>query len=160
MKKCSLLLIAIFYINSLFAQMIEGDVAIYNKGPYLMGNQESWKRVEINGGLDFNRKGYIYFEDDSITFVVGGNSTDEEVYIKSELVVGKVMENTKYNVFSEISYVRFSTKKEGIEINYFDSSNFISKQSVFVITEYKSHTMYFLGCNKEVDEIVKKLYQK
>jgi hypothetical protein len=52
------------------------------------------------------------------------------------------------------------TKKEGLEIAYFDSTNFKSNQSVFVITEFKSRTMYFLECNKDVEEIVTKLYQK
>lgn len=159
MKKYFLLLIAFFSINSLTAQIIEGNVAIYNKGSYSMGVKESWKRVEINGGLDFNRKAYINFEDESITFVVGGNLTDEEVYLKSDLIVGG-MATTKYTVLTEIPYVRFWTKKEGLEINYFDSTNFKSKQSVFVITDSKSRTMYFLGCNKDVDEIVTKLYQK
>jgi hypothetical protein len=125
-----------------------------------MGDKENWKRVEINGGLDFNRKAYINFEDESITFVVGGNSTDEEVYIKSDLVVGAVMENTKGIVFTEIPYITFMTKKEGFSIMYFDSTNFDSNHSMFVIIEFKSRTMYFLECNKNVDEIVTKLYQK
>lgn len=157
MKKYFPLLITFLLINSLNAQIIEGNVAIYNKGSYSMGDNESWKRVEINGGLDFNRKGYINFEDESITFVVGGNSTDEEVYIKSDLVVGG-MATTKYTVLAEIPYITFMTKKEDLEITYFDSTNFKSNQSVFVITEFKSGTMYFLKCNKDVDEIVKKLY--
>lgn len=157
MKKYYHLLATLFLINSLSAQIIEGDVAVYNKNPYFMGDKVNWKRVEINGGLDFNRKAYINFEDESITFVVGGNSTDEEVYIKTDLVVGG-MATTKYTVLSEMPFVRFWTKKEGLEINYFDSTNFKSNQSVFVITEYKTKTMYFLGCNKDVDEIVEKLY--
>lgn len=159
MKKYFPLLITFLLINSLNAQIIEGNVAIYNKGSYSMGDKESWKRVEINGGLDFNRKGYINFEDESITFVVGGNSTDEEVYIKSDLVVGG-MATTKYTVLAEIPYITFMTKKEDLEITYFDSTNFKSNQSVFVITEFKSGTMYFLECNKDVEEIVTKLYQK
>lgn len=159
MKKYYHLLIAFFLINSINAQIIEGDVAVYSKGSYSMGYKENWKRVEINGGLDFNRKAYINFEDESITFVVGGNSTDEEVYIKSDLVVGG-MATKKLTVLTEMPYVRFWTKKEDFEIIYFDSTNFKSKQSVFVITDFKSRTMYFLGCNKDVDEIVAKLYQK
>lgn len=157
MKKYYHLLIAFFLINSLNAQIIEGEVAVYNKSSYFMGDKESWKRVEINGGLDFNRKAYINFEDESITFVVGGNSTDEEVYIKSDLVIGG-MATTKYTVLAEIPYITFMTKKEGLEIIYFDSTNFKSNQSVFVITEFKSHTMYFLECNKDVDEFIAKLY--
>jgi hypothetical protein len=157
MKKYFPLLITFLLINSLNAQIIEGNVAIYNKGSYSMGEKESWKRVEINGGLDFNRKAYINFEDESITFVIGGNSTEEEVYIKSDLVVGG-MATTKYTVLTEIPYITFMTKKEDLEITYFDSTNFKSNQSVFVITEFKSGTMYFLECNKDVDEIVKKLY--
>ncbi|TDE06731.1 hypothetical protein [Flavobacterium hiemivividum] len=157
MKKYYHLLIAFFLINSLNAQIIEGEVAVYNKSSYFMGDKESWKRVEINGGLDFNRKAYINFEDESITFFVGGNSTDEEVYIKSDLVIGG-MATTKYTVLAEIPYITFMTKKEGLEIIYFDSTNFKSNQSVFVITEFKSHTMYFLECNKDVDEFIAKLY--
>ena len=157
MKKYYPLLITFFLINSLNAQIIEGNVAVYNKEPYSMDNQESWKRIEIKGGLDFNRKAYINFEDESITFVVVRNSTDEEVYIKSDLVVGG-MTTTKYTVLVEIPYITFMTKKEGLEITYFVSTNFKSNQSVFVITDFKSRTMYFLGCNKDVDEIVKKLY--
>lgn len=159
MKKYYHLLIAFFLINSLNAQIIKGDVAVYNKGPYSMGDKESWKRVEINGGLDFNRKAYINFEDELVTFVVGGNSTDEEVYIKSDLVVGGIA-ITKYTVFTEIPYTTFMTKKEGLEIIYFDSTNFKSKNSMFIITEFKSRTMYFLGCNKNTDEFIAKLYQK
>ena len=122
MKKYFPLLITFLLINSLNAQIIEGNVAIYNKGSYSMGDKESWKRVEINGGLDFNRKTYIHFEDESITFVVGGNSTDEEVYIKSDLVIGG-MATTKYTVLAEIPYITFMTKKEGLEIIYFDSDS-------------------------------------
>jgi hypothetical protein len=122
-----------------------------------MGDKESWKRVEINGGLDFNRKAYINFEDESITFVVGGNSIDEEVYIKSDLVVGGKA-TTKYTVFSEIPYTKFMTKKEGLEITYFDSTNFNLKNSMFIITELSSRTMYFLGCNKNTDEVIARLY--
>lgn len=157
MKKYFLLLIAFFSINSLTAQIIEGDVAVYSKGSYSMGYKENWKRVEINGGLNFNRKAYINFEDKSITFVVGGNSTDKEVYIKSDLVV-EGMATTKGIVFTEIPHIRFWTKKEDFEIIYFDSTNFNSTQSVFVISEYKNRTMYFFECNKNVDEIVEKLY--
>lgn len=157
MRKYTFLLLVCFLTNSLNAQIIEGKVAAYGKGPYFMGDTESWKRVEINGGLDFNRKAYIHFEDESITFVVGRNSTEEEVYIKSDLVVGG-MATTKYTVFSEIPHTTFMTKKEGLQIIYFDATNFNSNQSVFVITEFKSHTMYFLECNKDVDQLIAKLY--
>lgn len=159
MKKYYNLLIAFFLIINLNAQIIEGGVAVYNKGPYMMGDNESWKRIDINGGLDFNRKALINFEDKSITFVVGANSIEAEVYIKSDLVVGG-MATTKYTVFAEIPYTTFMTKNEDIEIIYFDSSNFKSKNSMFIITEFKSRTMYFLGCDKNTDEVIAKLYQK
>ncbi|MFH6965849.1 hypothetical protein [Flavobacterium sp. FlaQc-28] len=157
MKKIYHLLSILLLLNNLNAQIVKGDIAVYNKGPYFMGDRENWTRIQINGGLDFNRQAYINFENESITFVVGANSIDKEVYIKSDLIVGGKA-TTKYTVFAEIPYLIFMTKKEGLQIIYFDSTNFNSNKSVFVITEFKSHTMYFFECSKDVDEIIAKLY--
>jgi hypothetical protein len=156
MQKLYYLIITILFINVSNAQIFNGTVSTYDKGPYNMGENENWNRIAINGGLDFNRKAYVSFKDKSITFVIGSNSNEKEVYIHSELHLGG---SKKYTVFSDIPYYTFALKESDYQIHFFNSKNFNSGKSLFVVTIYSSRIMYFFECDENIDDLVNNLYK-
>jgi hypothetical protein len=156
MQKLYYLIITILFINVSNAQIFNGKVATYDKGIYFMGDNESWSRIGINGGLDYNRSTYISFKENSITFVIGSNSTESEVYFQSELYSGG---SKKYTTYSEIPFITFAIKKDGYNLIFFTSNYFKSKKSLFILSEYSSGKMYFFECDENIDDLINNLYK-
>lgn len=158
-----LILVEFLLINNLYAQLIEGEVAIFNKGIYSMQDNEDWARVNVNGGLYFNRRGYINFKENEIIFVIGSTESREELYNSYKF---KYDHERKYFIMStqdipiSDNFSLLDSNNSDVLLTYLSGNNFKSKKGVFVFSIYGKNTMYFLAPYNDETIIMNSIYQE
>lgn len=163
MKTAKILLIMILLISNSYAQIIEGEVAIFKKGIYSMLDAEDWTRVDVNGGLFFNRRGYINFKKNEIVFVIGSTKSREEIY---NIYKFKYDPERKYSAIGtdDISisdnFSLLDSNNSDVLLRYLSGNNFKSKKGVFIFLLYGKNTMYFLAPYNDEAIIMKSIYQE
>lgn len=160
--KTILIICSLFLCCNLSAQIIEGQVAIYSKGHYSMDTEEGWARVEANGGLNYNRRGYIYFMNDGIIFVIGSTEVKKEIYNSYTFRYKDEKKTTLINSSSTISTNFFLLDSEGSQnpLMHISGNYFKNNKGVFIFSNYSKSKMYFLMPFKNESEIVENIYNK
>ena len=160
MKRILLLIISLWFYCLTNAQIIDVYVGIYKNGCYSMGTSEGWKRVEINGFPDFYRKGYLNFKNDNITLVIGATSAEKEIYKSLSFRYGNNHRRTL--IMSEIVHDEFNMHDKDdnqVTIYYFGSEMFENGKSMFIVSDLRLKTMYFLIPANNIDSIMSTLYK-
>lgn len=138
--------------------IIEGTVGIYNKGIYNLDEEEGWKRIEINGGIQNTRRGYLKFQYDGITFAVGSTNREKEIYMELKF---QDINMARITVFAEIFhelYLMRDINGNQVPIKYFyDNNLFLDHKERFVISDYEKGSMYILVCDTDVFNVIKDL---
>ena len=161
MRKIILFSLILFSINSLSAQIFEGQVAEYDD-QYDMSELESYTRINNNGGLLYNRKGFISFKYDEIIFAVGKTDTQDEIYMELDFQY-EVMKNATLfspEVFGSIPNFRMlNGDKKQISVQYFTFEPFKNVDGgQFVIS--LGNKMYIMKMEEDVLNSVLKLYRE
>ena len=143
------------------SQIIEGDIAIYTKGCYSMNDPEGWARVEANGGLSFNRKGFINFKDDEVILIVGSDDLHQELYhtldfryptMKKSNVIGR------YGVYTD--FFLMDRDSNQVSLDFLPQYKSKLNDGIFVSSFLGKGYMIFLSPNKKTKHIVDELYKE
>jgi len=149
-----------FFLISLYsaqAQIVKGTVSYYPRGPYQMTLEESWARVDVNGGLQYNRQGFLNFNKDNITFVVGNSNEKEEIYMRAGFEnparrMSSVIEEYKYMYYH---FTMLDSKGNQLFIDYYPAKMFGTTQGIFVVSSIEDKYMYFLKTSVDEKELIK-----
>jgi len=160
MKICLLFFVVIFSIN-VKSQIVEGDVSIYKKGIYNMKEEEGWSRVRANGGLKFDKKGYIKFTENDIILYIGFDGEENEIYKSFKF---QDYNSKKITVFggsmiqSHDLFFLEDTKGNAVELQYFKGESFKDGNDLFIFSIFKNGVMFFIRPNSNQEEVVNHLY--
>lgn len=160
MKNIFFVLVLLFSINTLKAQIYEGKVAEYDDR-YDMSEIESYKRIDANGGLAYTRKGFISFKDDGIIFVIGKSNDSNEVYMNLDF------QSESYKNLSILSselfgiiptFIMQNEEKKQVVIEYFTLLRFLDLGGgQFIISI--GQKMYIMHLDEDVIDIISGLYK-
>lgn len=157
MKFITTIILSLLLVAAANAQIVKGNVSHYPKGPFQMTHEESLARIELNGGFNYNLKGFLNFEKDNINFAVGAAEKSEEVYMKLNFEEKKrrmhsVIEDYKY---SYNHFTLLDSRNVKIYLDYYPGKMFGTDKGVFVISSIEDKYMYFLKPNIDEAEVLK-----
>ena len=160
MRKTILLVLFTIISISTIAQVFEGNVAEYSDR-YDMSKIESYSRINANGGMNYNRKGFIAFKFDKIVFGIGKSYNQEEVYMELDFEYEVLKNGTVFNdIFSLVpTFIMKNDEGKQVIIEYFTFEPFSGMDGgQFVISI--DNKMYFIEMKEDVFSTVVELYKE
>lgn len=148
-----------FTFSYMKAQIFEGKVAEYSER-YDMSEIESYSRINANGGLFYNRKGFISFKPNEIIVGIGKSNDTKEIYMELDFQNDYLKNSASFSQLFTIvpRFIMKNAEEKQIVIEYFTLESFKKMTGgQFVISI--DNKMYILQIEKNILEAVSDLYR-